>query len=1474
MTGVRDPFVSKVFVCYPRRLVERVERIVSALTDAGYDTFFDRDCLALDEPWERILEEELRGCTDALIIFDDEGCGDYQGHPELKVLETRWAREPEFAPVVLPLCRSDAWMTANGSNFEPLRWLKHLHTELVSPNLQDHEISGHVVRRLSMRHAVPPDARELRILAETTEQLLTWERTLPRGQRLPMVGEEDALKHGLKSDGVLLVLGGPGSGKSALLAELGHRLREHHPQCYVLAIKADRLDRSIGNHQTLADHLGFRRGCCPRRTLAGLVAQKKRVVLLVDQMDVLSDLLDQQTHRLSALLHYLRIAAGIPGVAVIASCRDFDFHHDVRFRVLSQLHERSKWNKNQTLQLAPMDESDVRKLLVERGILHKGATGGNLEVLRTPQHLRTFLEFHDSGHGEHATPELTYHRMLAKLWDVGLHSDVEARDLVNEIACAVADQEDLWVPILDRYERGPLDRAISYGILKKDVDGRPRVSFTHQTLFDFARSRAFVARGESLKDYVVPRQDGLSMRPVLLRALRFLRDADKAKYKKEFAALWQPGVLRPVHRQLLASFLAQVPDPDGEEKRWMLAECRRTAACSLEAVKLNHAWFGLLADSVLPEMMSGSGPPFSIAASVLVVACKHPELHEPALQLLQRHWGEGANHQWAAVWVLWQASRWSEQAVGFAARVLDTVPLVDSEDIPTSIFGQICSGDATTAFPYVTAWLNRELRKIRAGEQSVVENKQTSGTTYFDGDGLRRVFRAQPRLYTKWGIEWIVSAVLAIAKRDNMETSSLWLRFIDDSSPELYSLQSFWGSLPRDALTALVEEDWEYARSLVHDYDTGRQSPLWPIWMRVMAHLARSVPQETIDFLFNDPLNLIRDRYHTGTDEASLLVGRVCEVLDQVQVDALVSRIQRWKGPTDEPFLPWCTAVERGKYVLARRLELLQHIPAEKRGTNLEGWMRNQTQRLGPRYVYDRSNAQTRRFMSIPSRIPLDIVRRAKVRDVVHVFDPKFTKNRRKSFQFPHGDIDLEVMSQEIATDVCESPERALEYIEEALAKPEHQPMLILRGVFDGLARSKATRNVVDRCMDAALPWLCEHPDGPPVLQGVFERQLREKGPRTESCKRVAQALERWFVYGPVVGTREKWLGRAAPDADYKSNQAVLWAPAQSIGVSTDSLVARNLGTYFFDESAKEVPRRWWDMIKARLNGQTDDPQRWDEIAGLHRDWWRYLPQVELEWLVDKLLELYPISTILKALLGVFAGYCNRREALSPRFWEWMDLLAASDIVKAKVVYGELLAFVCITKTGDTESQRRIAQLMSGGCHPVDPNLLPIYVGLAHTATHLWNSSYCDAARTLFFRLAHLYIPDVVGVLVTVVLYVKRPAHDRWTEDLLRWLLDSRVVAATVSKTYHVVRYLSAISDWFPEQVSALVLGMVEQGIRDGSYLTELSMGSREMIDLAYTLTRTEDARAAAMDAIDRLAEAGAPKIRETLVDNDRVLAL
>ncbi len=316
-------------------------------------------------------------------------------------------------------------------------------------------------------------------LASASAELRAWPIALPDGHEIPRpeLAELESIVDS-SSRSTIAVLGKPGSGKSALLANLARRYAERGWP--VLAIKADALDPSLSSETQLQEHLGL--DARPSELLPRL-ARKHRVLLILDQLDALAGYLDLRTERLSVLLGMVRRMGRVENIHVVLSSRPFEFKHDLGLQAVSA----------QSLSLELPGWNVVLPILEARGIHAAGWPETARELMRTPQALKTYLTLRGPD-----TPEAfgTYQEMLDHLWNERILARAGGPgrgQLASHIAEQMAYEETIWLPKA-RFDRRADDlRELEAASVLTTAKGR--IGFAHQMVFDHALARSFASGG-------------------------------------------------------------------------------------------------------------------------------------------------------------------------------------------------------------------------------------------------------------------------------------------------------------------------------------------------------------------------------------------------------------------------------------------------------------------------------------------------------------------------------------------------------------------------------------------------------------------------------------------------------------------------------------------------------------------------------------------------------------------------------------------------------------------------------------------------------------------------------------------------------------------------------------------------------------------------------------------------------------------
>ena len=158
-------------------------------------------------------------------------------------------------------------------------------------------------------------------LVNPSHELLAWPRELPNGAWIDRPELNTLLEKDSSEDStVTVVLGDPGSGKSALLSTLCNVLRDR--AIAFLGIKADVLAPSMATEQQLQEQLAL--SLLPTRFLEA-ISGRQPVVLVIDQLDALASFMDLKTGRLNVLLNMVRRLGQRPNIHIVLSARKFEY---------------------------------------------------------------------------------------------------------------------------------------------------------------------------------------------------------------------------------------------------------------------------------------------------------------------------------------------------------------------------------------------------------------------------------------------------------------------------------------------------------------------------------------------------------------------------------------------------------------------------------------------------------------------------------------------------------------------------------------------------------------------------------------------------------------------------------------------------------------------------------------------------------------------------------------------------------------------------------------------------------------------------------------------------------------------------------------------------------------------------------------------------------------------------------------------
>ena len=411
---------------------------------------------------------------------------------------------------------------------------------------------------------------------------------------------------------IILLAGDAGVGKSVVMKDVMEQLSDSGT-C-VVAIKADTIDERCNPIALESIH----------NAIACFASGHRRIVLIIDQIDALSQSLSNDRNRLNTLLSILSKISDWPNVTAIVSCRKYDLEFDASLNLLKQ--------ESEVVELGLLSELEQTSVLQR---LDSGLTetldARTLELLRNAQYLNTFCFLHRNGR-----KKLSFKSPI-DLYDALYESVVvaqttftaeELEDVMFDIAACVKSAETLkpvWRPAAAR------QRAFAYlassGIL---VSEPPAVSFFHQTFYDYVLARLYVTRQESFISDLENEFQGLEVRSTVKAILEYYRGHDENKYAAEITKLLDSKRIRLHIKLLVVSLIATSERPRPCEKRILRAACKANRRLLVHFLRGAGAevWFHTvlgLAAKVLPDAGRSdelSGPLVSCLARY---SFKHPD---------------------------------------------------------------------------------------------------------------------------------------------------------------------------------------------------------------------------------------------------------------------------------------------------------------------------------------------------------------------------------------------------------------------------------------------------------------------------------------------------------------------------------------------------------------------------------------------------------------------------------------------------------------------------------------------------------------------------------------------------------------------------------------------------------------------------------------------------------------------------------
>jgi hypothetical protein len=1254
-----------------------------------------------------------------------------------------------------------------------------------------------------------------------------------------------------------VLLGAPGSGKSALLAHLGQRLEANGT--VLLALKTDQLPSTIATLDDLDAHVGAGTSIIDS---VREIAARERVVLLIDQLDALASLMDQKTSRLSAVLQLVYRLKSTPNIHLLISCREFDFRYDSRFSSL----------KADKVHLAEPTWADVEVFLTNLGIPTAKWPADMREMLRNPQHLCVFVE---NFLGESVVFD-SYQSMLEAMFTRRVVnasgftlSTVEASET---IAAEMSDAEELWLPraSVDRQFPREVDRLISAGILKEA--GR-KIGFRHQTLFDYVRTRAFCAGTQRLATFVLQRQDAIFVRSTLWASLHALRSSYVARYHDQITTLWQTETLRRHLRFMLISFLGQVNGPDDREAQLLLPgiEEPRFRGKVLAAMIGNAGWFERL-QSRLPTLMTATED-VTLWQVISVLQAALAFDRELVFRLMSRYWAEPSQDN-LVLQTLRDLSIWDERAAAILETILNRQPI--QSYLAVHVAQKATKAHAGYGARLIAASLRGALKRAIDAMNAATSNKTTADGEEADvfrelregrkelapirqfvdgGDwyGLEEVGSQEPGPFVLnvWPLFLEIANILV----DREIPHLVQYRAARDIEldGEIRGIHSHIPQALKIAIELFAEQDPE---GFLRFTESERQSDLMVVH-RLMSHgfvrLTATKPTAVLGYLTGDPRRFALGGYDNRHKETNLMIAALSARLQSHQLVPLERCILNFKMEHDRPGDDADLRRHRRRWNREHRLRLLRAFASNTLSPEAKKIRHEEEIALPGTTDYDHRI----RGGVIGSPVSAEQMAKASNRDIRNLFD-ELRDNTRSSHPRDFLRGGAYQASQAFGAFAKQDPARALSILDSLEPGTQEQPAahafytLAQSETADGKALVESIKRLAKRGFSSA-----DFRDG--AAWALQQLAVRCHGLDGEAC----DLLKSWLV--PAEQEQpEKFEERDIS----KQPHSLLWSPGGGGLLPHGNYpILAALGAAYRCCTPPEIDK--WLNVLFRHLAMSEHTAVWRMLV---YEFWvlgHASDRMKAVEFLDRLFELHPRA--LSCLEGTLFLARSHRWLPTTFIERCLRSIEQSDWPWSEQAVGEISMLRTAMAPDDRYCReivdRSITRPEAGGSTDLRR------VGIAFACINLWNEpSFRETSHAVLVALVRDGDGFLPGAIMDLFRVAPNMVPDHRTRELLKVLIANPELMRRGGPSFLTERLTELLASGFDAELVAqtikALLGAIGPAV--GDVRTAWATNAGELIQLAVALQRHQGSRDVGLDIFETLMDVGAYEADRVLRDLDR----
>lgn len=1273
-----------------------------------------------------------------------------------------------------------------------------------------------------------------------SEELLGWPVELDDGKwilRPELRQLQDYI--GSESSNPIVLLGEPGSGKSALLARLGAWCQEQG--LAVLGIKADALPTDVSTQEQLANFLQLPESVqkCVRQ-----VSLNERVVVLVDQLDALAALVDLHSGRLNVLLNLIKCLSGQSNVKIVCSCRVFEFRHDTRIARIDA----------ETIELELPAWDQVHPILMEHGVDASEWAEDRQSVLRYPQHLNVFLKRLTDTTEEAVFRN--YRQLYEDLWQrriTNFGGSSARADAIHAVTQLMSDEETLWVPIV-RFDdhSSAIDGLVAEGILRRPDPGLS-IGFQHQTLFEHARARAFASGHGSIAEYALARQDSLFARPTIWATLGYLRDAAPAAYRREMTKFFI-AELRVHLRYLLIEFLGQVSSPDEFEVELLTRhlDMPKFRPKALTSICGNERWFrALLPHHLTPCMQLPTDESWPM---VPVLSGAWSFARADCLELIRRNW----LHDKGRDWLVWRSmdllEEWDDETADWICRI------IRRSDIATFRICQLATSISATS-PHlaprlITTALNKKLEELEVvpepaplqsptneqdGEADANQwlHQRRFDTLLRDREGwydLDAVAEGAPAAFLTEIGPWL----LRIAEHGSERTHQVVRRYrhqCSGCSVELDDKNSHFNPIPTAVLTAvcqLAREDFGSFGRIADQWSNSDTQLVQELLARGFHEAADMHPDAAVAFLTADPRRLTIQSSRSLQHESVKLIAAIVGHLDASQIRQLETAILNFSQyhPVEHENFDFQESDD------VVRTRLLSDLPAEFLSERSRQLIAAHQEELTCARAEESQDVEAMMDF-IESPMSSEQMEAASDEEILAGFSARAAAVAGSGTRHPFdGWIEL---LRELSEFAKRRPQRVASLLSRCQPEKHEEPVAYS---IHGLTESDYPKEQLTSLIHSLSELGFKSADFRIEAAMALEKcATRPKGMSDETCR----LLESWLP--DLVGfTNDESIDSRNEN---ERDRAILWGSHGGYSLPYGNFFI--LHALMHGLLRRDNPRYVvWLRILSEHVERSESAATWLALA---HDL-RFLANGDAAAaasIVRRLFELYPRVRNSKRGVRLIAHLWRKLpgEFLRQQLDDWRT----GNWCLGEQAFGELAVLGAVRPFGHDWIIEVVEQTVS--TESATPE--SVRVGLAYTASHVWVEADCrERATDLLVRLvpgASVRLADVISEVFSLV-------DDLPADEKTDRLLQSISMNSAFTETSHVEHLVERLADYLPrhpELVLQLSLAILQKrGAEVSSIQYALAASTGAFVEIALTLQRLGgEWRSRGLELFEQLLELG-----------------